>query len=432
MRRRLFDSEDLFLKDPSSVRAAVAILQSPEPKEVNHALEFLEKAEYPELDGHLAALVAHPSTRGAFERPVQRRAAEGGAGAALRVVVGPARDGARDQGGGDSRTLRAEGRGRRRVLPYLDGSEPEIRTAALVGLFRHGGISGVLTAAERFRAMAGSPDIADKVSLARVLGEVGDRTFYQPLLPLLDHESIDVRKEALIRGRAGRQPAALAGGDRAACGTPGCVRRRCPPCARPATTSCPSWSLPWPHRRRRDTRTTLGLIRVCVSADGGKVVDLLVAVLDHPDREIQYEVLQGAANSAATRPGATARRSSGCSIGLVRVSATILVAMRDLGDEPDVALLMTALQGELAAVRSKIFLLLSFLYDARAVLGAERKLQDSRPSQRGLALELLDVMFSKELKRSVFALIDDNVPLDRRVRDLEEQFALEGRAGSTG
>jgi HEAT repeat protein len=274
--------------------------------------------------------------------------------------------------------------------------------------------------------MAGSPDVADKVCLARLLGEVGNRTFYQPLLPLLDHESVDVRKEALAAaGRVGSPhlwPVVIASLRDA----------RLRSTALAALRSAGDDLLPvlesaLEQRGARDKRITLGLIRACATARGGKVVDLLVAALDHPDREIQHEVFK-----ALRTCGYEAGRDRGTVVrvllGLVGESATILLAMRDLGDDADVALLITALEDELAAVRNRIFLLLSFLYDARAVLGAEEKLLDSRPSQRGLALELLDVLLSKDLKRPVFALLDGNVPGDRRLRELEEQFGLEARS----
>ena len=46
MRQRFFDSADTaFFNDRSSLAGAEAMLASTEPKEVNHALEFLERAE---------------------------------------------------------------------------------------------------------------------------------------------------------------------------------------------------------------------------------------------------------------------------------------------------------------------------------------------------------------------------------------------------
>ncbi len=112
MRRRLFDSDDLLFKDRSSLLVAETMLESPEPKEVNHALEFLERAEYPALDGRLAALLAHPSPEvrlNVLSSVERRKVAE-----TLPAGTGgrPARDRARDQGGGGAGPLCAEGRRR--------------------------------------------------------------------------------------------------------------------------------------------------------------------------------------------------------------------------------------------------------------------------------------------------------------------------------
>jgi hypothetical protein len=113
----------------------------------------------------------------------------------------------------------------------------------------------------------------------------------------------------------------------------------------------------------------------------------------------------------------------------VEGSLRALLAKQDLGDGEPLSLVSRALDGELADRRKRIFLLLSFLYDAQAIQGAERKLSSGIKTQVGLALELLDVTLEKKTRRMVFPLLDENTPLGRRIDELESAFRL-GRLGA--
>ncbi|MBK8434610.1 MAG: HEAT repeat domain-containing protein [Chloroflexi bacterium] len=59
-------------------------------------------------------------------------------------------------------------------------------------------MEGVLLAGERILQLAQSAEPAPRQLAAHIMGEIGLRQFYRPLVPLLRDENHDVRREALL------------------------------------------------------------------------------------------------------------------------------------------------------------------------------------------------------------------------------------------
>jgi hypothetical protein len=74
--------------------------------------------------------------------------------------------------------------------------------------------------------------------------------------------------------------------------------------------------------------------------------------------------------------------------------------------------------------RSNLFRLLSLLYPPRDILAAHRSLASDQPGLRAHALEYLDNLLTGDLRRVVFAVIDD-LPPRERLRLAKKLFELE-------
>lgn len=83
------------------------------------------------------------------------------------------------------------------VQPFLRDRRPAMRAAAVVGLVRHAGISGIIEAAEELKRQLGADSAVERELAASVLGEIGVSTFYNSLLPFLEDPSAQVRRAAL-------------------------------------------------------------------------------------------------------------------------------------------------------------------------------------------------------------------------------------------
>lgn len=83
------------------------------------------------------------------------------------------------------------------VAPYLEHQHPAVRTGAAVAMVRYSGLEGVLLAGERILHLAQGPDPRQRQLAAHIIGQIGLRQFYRPLLPLLRDADHAVRREAL-------------------------------------------------------------------------------------------------------------------------------------------------------------------------------------------------------------------------------------------
>lgn len=83
------------------------------------------------------------------------------------------------------------------VSPYLDSKLPSSRAAAISGLMLHGGLDGILSAAEHLKSLLESPQQEERIAGAEVLGELGVKSFRDPILRLLVDPSDEVRAAAI-------------------------------------------------------------------------------------------------------------------------------------------------------------------------------------------------------------------------------------------
>jgi hypothetical protein len=105
-------------------------------------------------------------------------------------------------------------------------------------------------------------------------------------------------------------------------------------------------------------------------------------------------------------------------------AARLLAARRDLGEAEELNVLLRALDEELASVRQRLFLLLSFQFETRAILNAERRLVSGNESDRAMALEALEITLPGALKSLVSPLIDEHMSFAQRIQRLNRQEVL--------
>jgi CRP/FNR family cyclic AMP-dependent transcriptional regulator len=103
-------------------------------------------------------------------------------------------------------------------------------------------------------------------------------------------------------------------------------------------------------------------------------------------------------------------------------SATwILATHAGLGNAAQVSLLAAALDYELQQTRERILFLLSFLYESSSILRARDALSHGSTVERAYALDMLDTLLSRDLKRYVLPLIEE-LPPGQRLARLELDF----------
>ena len=94
------------------------------------------------------------------------------------------------------------------------------------------------------------------------------------------------------------------------------------------------------------------------------------------------------------------------------------MAQQDLDQNEALEPLQRALADEYSQIRQRAFLLLSFIYDSKAILRAEEQLMSGDSSEQALALEMLDVTLSGGEKAILFPLAAPKLTREKRIQQL--------------
>ncbi|MDX1612916.1 MAG: HEAT repeat domain-containing protein [Candidatus Promineifilaceae bacterium] len=421
LRRRALTAAELSLEDSSSLEVVERLLRSPRPSDVRLALDLLEAANHPALADHLPNLVEHADPRireEALSRIERLQPPELLPAVAERVnketeprVLSAALQALSALQGADALET---------VLAHVSSDEIEVQLGAVVGLLRYGGIPGVLSVGDRLTQWMESADPARRRLGARIIGEVGTRQFYQPLLPLLVDPDDTVRRAALTAAGQVQHPRLL----------PRVVSNLAHHSTRSAAvTALASFGQAIvPHaadalsgQSSHSRQATVRLVRICGQIDGDAVVNLLKAHMDHKDDQIRHQVL-AALHSCGYRADVS---ETDAVTALLQAeadqAAQLLAAQRDLEASADpvaTAPLQRALGNGVELVERRAFLLLSFLYDAQAILRAWEQLASGTGPQQALALEMLEVNLAAAHRTVILPLVTPDLDLAQRAERL--------------
>jgi HEAT repeat protein len=418
MRRRGLDPFELALDNGSTLAVVEGLLASTRLGDVRLALDMLAGAEHPSLDGHLIRLAQQPMPQIQIEalgriesrpvtaaRPVvERLLADSGEpavrGAALRALCAMA-------GAGAAPIAR----------PYLTDPVPEMRSAAIVSLLSSGTFPDRQEERQELARWVAA-GIQDRQLLAKAIGEAGRPDLAPVLQALLRDGDLGVRREALEAACRLALPDLL----------PQIVENLYEPATRSAAAeamvSIGEPILPLVAAALEDTssqsiETVQRLVRACGQMGGEPASALLRQHLAHPDADVRTWVQEAlrvtgfcADQADRTRVAEAIRQES-------REATYALAAREDIGEGPEVAPLRNALDDEFRLARQRVFLLLGFLYDTRAIARAEQLLVKGNGAEKALALEMMDVALASEHKALALPLVDPGLDTTQRLRQLQ-------------
>jgi len=291
------------------------------------------------------------------------------------------------------------------VAHFLQNPDPDVKSAAIVGLIRHGGLDGVLSAAEHLKALLRSDQTSERTAGARVLGEIQVRNFYNPLLKLLVDADLGVRQAAIrAAGRMGSPellPALI-------------YRLECPATRRDAMEALVAYGSSAVRVLQRvlsNPDEALGLRLLCpilLARIGDQAsLDALLKELLEPTPDLRSRILEAIHRLRLRRPHLKfdrERLSEATLLECRRLYEQTLLA-RDLASHPG-SLLAEALGRRREASLLRLFRLLAGIYPVRAVDAVLVNLGSESRKNRSNALEVLDNLLTKEIKRLVLPLCD--------------------------
>lgn len=422
LKRRTFSTDQPLAGDAAALDLLEARLASKRLDEVVYALALINELVPGETSRHFEAVLTHPSA------DVQRYALEQIEATGARIDPAVVHAMAHDDP--DLPVRAAALRVYCALAPenmledlqsFLTAGSSELQRAALIGLLRYGGIDGVLAAGERLNRMLHAEQPEQRASGSAVLGQVGIRSYYQPLLDLLHDNDLSVRRAALnaagqvghprlwvgviaaLENRALRTTAAdaLASGGEGALDAIADSFNACPP---HSATVC------------------LQLARVCSRIPSARTVEILRSRLDWPQREVRTQILHALSVNDYHSDDADHIHER------LRAEATdaarALAICVAVGDRSAAALLVDALHDELAQIRERMFFLLAFVSDAQAVMRARNSHIFGSETEQAYALEMIDILAPRHIKTLMLPLMESNVGDADRLTRLQNALSL--------
>ncbi|HYG40050.1 MAG TPA: cyclic nucleotide-binding domain-containing protein [Cytophagales bacterium] len=108
----------------------------------------------------------------------------------------------------------------------------------------------------------------------------------------------------------------------------------------------------------------------------------------------------------------------------IRKAAWNISAQVEIGEEEHSKYLLQALEEEINLNFDSIYILLSLLYEEQSIQLVRDNIDSGTSEGRVFALELLDIFIAKDIKTTLFPLLDD-VPISEKVRTLQLHFPRE-------
>ncbi len=400
--KRTLDRTEFSLEDEHSITLVRAKLSSERPDEVIFALDLLQRIDHPSLPLHFQELLSHPSPDVRFYvlLTIEKRPLAELAYSVSRVV---GRDPSPRVQAVALRALAALGDPRGEVHSYLGHPDREVERGALVGLLLGPQESANRRARVRVLELCRSEARDDRVLGARVLGET-DLPDLELLNCLLRDDDPEVRRAALraagrrrderfivriiehlaepkFRGDAAR--ALIDAGEKAGLSLARTL-------VDPAAPSALRTRIAHLTRRLPSFTHREALWQVYESGTG-QLRQVALEALD----SLGYHVDE--ADSASLVKSVETE---------VKDSAWKLGILRDIQGNAALHWLSESLRDEIEQCRTRVFLLLAFVYDPKTVVSARDNLESASREKRAYAAEILEVTLSQELKELALPLLD--------------------------
>lgn len=423
--RHYLEGVELPIADNTSITLLLQELQNPHPGIVLYGLTTLERIEPTLLRQAIPSLLKHPIPE------VRKEALECIERLQIYTFVDAVREHTQQETdptvlGASLRTLAAlEGADcTDKLVPYLHDPNPQLCKGAAIGLLRSCGIAGVLAAGNALLELSNAESMDQRILAAQIIGELGLPGFYDPLIPLLHDEQLEVRRAAVL-----------------AAGQVGNAKL-----------------IPLMEQALRDPALR-GPAKVAMTSMGETILPALVASYDPTDPDQEYRldiidligriggkeakiwlkgkladpaaVIRSTVNRALIRCGYRAqddeRDQIKEQIRSEAVFATEILALIAKLDEDETAnLLLDSLQEAMIQIQARTFDLLSFLYDRHAIHDARTNLALTHNGKKAYALEVLDVVVPRPIKAWLYPLWTDETVL-KKVQRLKAFFPTPDR-----
>jgi len=413
--RRMIDSGQLNLGDEGSLGILKTRLKSPRPDEVIYASEILSKSHLPVFESAIPYLLSHsiPEVRLYTLNTMRELKIKTDSDALYNLIVS------------DSSPAVCEAAVKlycilyedivNRITPVLDSPDPKLRAAGIKGFLKSGDLEPMMIGGQQLLKMLESKSNDDLLSALDIIGDLGFRNYYKPVLDLLSNDNHEVQKAAII-----------------ACGS---IRNS---------------KLIEPLFQLMDIKPLKKSIIDSLSRIGEPVLEYLKMPgfrENHEEEAIRLYSRIGGSSVAKILiseylPGAFAETLDEVLKALNRLNPDLKnfqpIIAKKLDEElaysflclqmisvnaaaGDYELLTSALNHEIDNSKNRLFQLLAFIYDRNIVYKAKVACSSPDKEKRANAIEYLENDLDRELKLKLFPFLEE-IPLEQKLSLLSKVF----------
>lgn len=423
LQRRRLDLEGATIDatDDTTRQVLLTALQSADHLQVIHALNLMAAAPEVDWSPHILPLLRHPTPEVRLvavrflgrkgEHPYTREVAHlfTDADEAVRSAAI------------ESFCASCTNADMQQVMGYLDSPTASIQGATVLSLIKYGDLDNILHAAPYLRKLLDNSDPMIRATGADVLGRLGVRRFYEPLIELLDDPNQEVRLKAIRAAGRVAHPQLL----------PLLLNKLADPALAAATSEALSSfgngieaalgaALAGHHNPAVRAQVPRVLQRIYTPASAA----VLLKHLHEPDNHLRARIYQALSRLQA----------QGVSIVLDEAAAHqalqeeiyqayyLSVVYQDLGEEGRRWLLGTVLTEHRNYALDRLFFLLDLLHPQRNLLLARQALSNADPRRRAYAIELVDTIAGRQLRELLVPLVE--APVEQIAQFGVERFAI--------
>jgi HEAT repeat protein/ATP/ADP translocase len=315
------------------------------------------------------------------------------------------------------------------IYPLLRHHEATIRSSAMVGLLRYGGIEGILPAGSMLMYLSDSTDPEDRKLAATVIGDVENRSFYRPLKKLLEDNDPAVKSRAITAaGKIGNPK--LADMLVKFLKNPKFSNLAVQALENMGEDALPILAMSFDIYQSRQY-VILKIIRILQRIGGKGAISILREKIDYPDKNIRFGVYSALylSNYVPTRED---RKKVRAKIQEEFADAVWSIAsLVDLSSakNKDFSYLEKALINEYKQNLKIIFYLLSFIYESDIFIEVSNlfscffRSHCLSKEKKAFVEEFIEVSLPKEESDVILTLIDD-VTIEEKLERLEQYFPI--------
>ncbi|MFO7558022.1 MAG: Npt1/Npt2 family nucleotide transporter [Desulfobacterales bacterium] len=301
------------------------------------------------------------------------------------------------------------------IAGFINDPDPCIKAASVAALIQHGGLDGILSAANEFKSMLEHSDPEMRLAGAGVLGIINVKQFYKPLLALLDDKDIRVQIQAIkaagiIKNQELVKPLIQKLGSNAMAWS-----------ASRALAGYGENLFPYLERymeeNRKDREIMLRIPGIMREVGTQKCMDILLKKIDSQDPDFLFHLYRSIRGLQKSHPGlAIDRRTIADALEKeIKCYYEQLRFFTDLSGQINSRLLIEALSRQIKKTESRVMSLISIMFPSHSIEHISAGLRSPDTSTRSNAIELLDNILTGDFKKPLLAMFED-LSRERKIR----------------